>query len=103
MSRECECERHGERHHERKGLRNFPDNIKDLLCLLANDDENRVTIVIDACEDCIIENVEIVAVIGELAVFRCHDKFKFIDICCICEVIVDCDTILDEVLDVHNC
>ena len=71
-------------------LKNFPDNIRDLLCLLANDDDTRVTVVIDACEDCILENVEIVSVIGELAVFRCHDKFKFVNICCICEVIVDC-------------
>jgi hypothetical protein len=98
MGRERECERH-----EHSRLRDFPDNIKDLLCLLANDDENKVTVIIDACEDCILEDVEIVAVIGDLAVFRCHDKFKFVDIHCICEVIVDCDTILDEVLDTHNC
>lgn len=98
MSRDCKCERHREEHHS---IKNFPDNIRDLLKLLADDDENRVTIVIDACEDCILENVEIVAVIGDLAVFRCHDKFKFVDICCICEVIVDCETILDEILESH--
>ncbi|MFZ5352729.1 MAG: hypothetical protein ACOZCL_08395 [Bacillota bacterium] len=80
-------------------IRNFPDNIKDLLCMLAKEDDVRVTIVLDTCEDCILENVEIVAVIGHLAVFRCHDKFKFVDIRCICEVIVDCDVILDEILD----
>jgi len=97
MSREC----NHERHREEPRFLHFPDNIKDLLCLLAKDDDNRVTIVIDACEDCILENAEIVSVMGDLAIFRCHDKFKFIKICCICEVIVDCETILDEVLDTH--
>jgi hypothetical protein len=100
MGRDCKSDRHD---HGGSKLRSFPDSIRDLLCLLANDDDNKVTVVIDACEDCILENVEIVSVIGELAVFRCHDKFKFVRICCICEVIVDCETILDEVLDSHNC
>lgn len=99
MSRDCKCDRHRDDH--RSG--SFPDSIRDLLCLLADDDENRVTVVIDACEDCILENVEIVSVIGDLAVFRCHDKFKFVKICCICEVIVDCETILEEVLETHTC
>lgn len=80
-------------------IKNFPDNIKDLLCMLVNEEGARVTIVLNACEDCIMENIEIVAVIGHLAVFRCHDKFKFVDIKCICEVIVDCDTILNEILE----
>lgn len=80
-------------------IKNFPDNKRELLCMLAKEDENRVTVVLNTCEDCIIENVEIVAVIGQLAVFRCHDKFKFVDICCICEIIVDCDVILSEILD----
>ena len=46
-----------------------------------------------------VERGEVVAVIGNLAVFRCHDKFKFVDIHCICEVIVDCETILSELLE----
>lgn len=99
MGRECKHDRH----RDDFKLRNFPDSIRDLLCLLAKDDDNRVTIVLDAGDDCILENVEIVSVIGDLAVFRCHDKFKFVDIHCICEVIVDCETILDEILDVHEC
>jgi hypothetical protein len=100
MSRDCKPER--ERHEGRR-IRNFPDNIKDLLCLLAKDDDNRVTVVTNSCEDCILENVEVVTVIGDLAIFRCHDKFKFVKLCCICTVIADCDTILEEILDLHNC
>ena len=80
-------------------VKHFPDDIRELLCLLVNNDRNRVTIVLNTCDDCIQENVEVVAVIGELAVFRCHDKFKFVKICCICEVIVDCEVILGELLE----
>lgn len=83
-------------------IRHFPDNIRDLLCLLVDDENNRVTIILDTCDDCVQENVEIVSVIGNLAVFRCHDKFKFVDIHCICEVIVDCETILNELLEAKN-
>jgi hypothetical protein len=83
-------------------IRHFPDNIKDLLCLLVDDDNNRVTVILNTCDDCVQENVEVVSVIGNLAVFRCHDKFKFVDICCICEVIVDCETILNELLEAKN-
>lgn len=83
-------------------VKNFPDDIKELLCLLSKDDNNRVTIVLDTCEDCILEDVCLVAVIGDLAVFRYHDKFKFVKIHCICAVIVDCEVILDELLDSNN-
>lgn len=80
-------------------IKHFPDNIRELLCLLVDDENNRATIILNTCDDCVQENVEIVAVIGNLAVFRCLDKFKFVDICCICEVIVDCETILDELFE----
>lgn len=84
-------------------VRHFPDNIKELLCLLADDDDgNTATIILNTCDDCVQENVEVVSVIGDLAVFRCHDKFKFVDIRCICEVIVDCETILNELLEAKN-
>ncbi|SHI59621.1 hypothetical protein [Lutispora thermophila] len=83
-------------------IKNFPDNIRELLCMLAKDENNRVTIILDTCEDCILEDVCLVAVIGDLAVFRYHDKFKFVDVHCICTVIVDCETILDEVLESSN-
>ncbi|MDD3705499.1 MAG: hypothetical protein PHC45_05500 [Clostridiaceae bacterium] len=80
-------------------IRHFPDNIRDLLCLLADNEDNRATIILNTCDDCVQENVEVVAVIGNLAVLRCHDKFKFVDIHCICEIIVDCETILSELLE----
>lgn len=83
-------------------IRHFPDNIRDLLCLLVDDENNRATIILNTCDDCVQENVEVVSVIGNLAVFRCHDKFKFVDIHCICEVIVDCETILNELLEGKN-
>lgn len=83
-------------------IKNFPDDIRELLCLLAKNDNNRVTIILNTCEDCILEDICLVAVIGDLAVFRCHDKFKFVKICCICTVIVDCETILDELLESSN-
>lgn len=95
MSRDCRREK--EFH-----VKHFPDSIRDLLCLLTRDDNNRATIILDTCEDCIQENVVVVAVIGDLAVFRCHDKFKFVAIRCICEVIVDCETILDELLEANS-
>ncbi len=83
-------------------IKHFPDNIRDLLCLLVDDENNRATIILSTCDDCVQENVEVVSVIGNLAVFRCHDKFKFVDIHCICEVIVDCETILNELLEGSN-
>lgn len=95
MSKECRKEKDFR-------MKHFPDNIRDLLCLLADNDDNRATIILNTCDDCVQENVEVVSVIGHLAVFRCHDKFKFVDICCICEVIVDCETILNELLESKN-
>jgi phosphoribosylpyrophosphate synthetase len=83
-------------------VRHFPDNIRDLLCLLVDDENNTATIILNTCDDCVQENVEVVSVIGNLAVFRCQDKFKFVDIHCICEVIVDCETILTELLESNN-
>lgn len=83
-------------------IKHFPDNIRDLLCLLVDNDDNRATIILNTCDDCVQENVEVMSVIGHLAVFRCLDKFKFVDISCICEVIVDCETILNELLESKN-
>lgn len=80
-------------------IKHFPDNIRDLLCLLVDNEDNRATIILNTCDDCVQENIEVVSVIGDLAVFRCHDKFKFVNIRCICEVIVDCETILNELLE----
>ena len=83
-------------------VRNFPDNIRELLCLLAKNDNNRVTLILNTCEDCILEDVCLVGVIGCLAVFRYHDKFKFVKIDCICTVIVDCEVILDELIESNS-
>jgi len=83
----------------------FPTDIKSLLILIAeNDDEdNRATIVLDACcEHCFIEDARVIAVLDNTVVLRDCDKFRFIDIHCICEVIVDCDVILDELFEQHS-
>lgn len=83
-------------------VRRFPCNVRDLLCLLAKDDDNKVTVVTRTCGECAQEHVIVVAVIGDLAVFRCHDNFKFVAIECICEIIVECSTILDELLEANS-
>ena len=80
----------------------FPTDIKSLLILLAEDDcdNNRASIVLDACSQyCFIENARVIAVLDNTVVIKDCDKFRFIDICCICEVIVDCDVILSELFD----
>ena len=83
----------------------FPTDIKSLLILIAEDDDenNRASIVLDACSDhCFIEDARVIAVMDNTVVLRDCDKFRFIDICCICEVIVDCDVILDELFEQHS-
>jgi hypothetical protein len=87
----------------------FPTDIKSLLILIAEDDDpdNRVDIVLDACEHhCFLEDVRPIAVMDNTVVVKdgdgCESKFRYICISCICEVIVDCDTILDELLEEHS-
>lgn len=83
----------------------FPNSIRDLLILLAEeDDENLVTIIIDGGfgEESILEDIRIIAVLDNTLVAQCDDLFRFIDICCICQVIVDCETILEELLERHS-
>ena len=81
----------------------LPANIRELLCLLAEDDcdENSATLVLDTCCECecVLEDVEIVAVFDDTVIVRCNDEFSYINICCICVVKVDCDDILDELLE----
>lgn len=81
----------------------LPSNIRELLCLLVEDDcdDNRATLVLDTCceHECVLEDVEIVAVFDDTVIVRCDDEFSYINICCICEVKVDCDDILDELLE----
>lgn len=82
----------------------FPTNIKKLLILIAEDeDDNTVDIVLDACSNhCFIEDAQVIAVMDNTVVIRDCDAFRFVCIDCICEVIVDCDTILDELFEEHS-
>ena len=88
-----------------KGRCLFPTDIKRLLILIAedDDDENRVDIVLDACSNqCFIEDARVIAVMDNTVVVRDENKFRFICLSCICEVIVDCDTILEELFEEHS-
>ena len=83
----------------------FPTDIKSLLILIAetDDDNNRATLVLDSCSShCFIEDARVIAVLDNTVVIRDCDKFRFVDIHCICEVIVDCDVILDELFEEHS-
>lgn len=94
--------------HCRRGKSFFPTDIKKLLILIAEDEcDNRVDIILDACSDhCLIEDAKVVAVTDNTVIVRegdgCDSKFRFICIGCICEVIVDCDTILEELFEEHS-
>lgn len=81
---------------------NTPGSIKELLELLI---EEEVTIVLESGET---EEVEVEAVVGNLLVAtiegQCDDEcFKFIDIDCICAVIVECEDILENILRDWKC
>jgi hypothetical protein len=83
----------------------FPTNIKSLLILIAEDDDedNRATLVLDACSNhCFIEDARVIAVMDNTVVIKDCDKFRYVCIDCICEVIVDCATILDELFEEHS-
>lgn len=83
---------------------NFPTDIKKLLILMAEDEcDNRVDIVLDACPShCFLEDAVIIAVMDNTVVVRDCESFRYICIDCICEVIVDCDTILEELFESHS-
>ena len=91
-SRECGSE-------GRRGL--FPTDIRRLLILLADNDDDqrsRACIVLDACANhCFIEDAKVIAVMDNTVVLRDCDKFRFVCIGCICEVIVECDVILEDI------
>ncbi|MBC8062897.1 MAG: hypothetical protein H7Y18_19885 [Clostridiaceae bacterium] len=83
----------------------FPTDIKSLLILIADDDdpENRASLVLDACTNhCFIEDARIIAVMDNTVVIKDCDKFRYVCIGCICEVIVDCDVILEELFEEHS-
>jgi hypothetical protein len=85
----------------RRTFKEIPGSIRELLKLLADTDEDiRVTLILEAEEE--HEHVTIEAVVGNLLVATIDcDKFKFIDIDCICAVIVDCEDILESILRGH--
>ena len=95
-----------------RGLRGkrcfFPNNIRELLILIAEDEgDNRVDIVLDACSNhCFIEDARVIAVTDNTVIIKegdgCESKFRYVCIGCICEVIVDCDTILEELFEEHS-
>ena len=92
-----------------RGRFTFATDIKSLLILIAEDDDenNRASLVLDACsEHCFIEDARIVAVMDNTVVIKdgngCDGKFRFICINCICEVIVNCDVIMDELFEQHS-
>ena len=82
----------------------FPTDIKKLLILIAeDDDDNRVDLVLDACSShCFIEDARVIAVMDNTVIIRDCDAFRYVCIGCICEVIVDCDTIMQELFEEHS-
>lgn len=78
---------------ESRSFKEVPGSIKELLKLL---EEECVTIILESGEE---EKVEVEAVVGNLLVATTNkDDFKFVDIDCICAVIVDCEDILENIL-----
>ncbi|HHV59960.1 MAG TPA: hypothetical protein GXX49_06680 [Clostridiaceae bacterium] len=76
----------------------IPGSIRELLKKLI---ERRVTIVLDANVE--PECVEIENVVGNILVAEFGNKFKFVDIDCICEIIVDRDELLEALLGRKCC
>ena len=87
----------------------FPTDIRALLILIAEDDDenSRASLVLDACPNhCFIEDARIIAVTDNTVIIKegngCESKFRFVCIGCICEVIVDCEAILNELFEQHS-
>ncbi len=76
----------------------IPGSIRELLKKLI---ERKVTIVLDANVG--PECIEIENVVGNILVAEFGDKFKFVDIDCICEVIVGRDELLEALLGKKCC
>ena len=87
-----------------RGRNFFPTSIKALLILIAEDEgDNRADIILDACANhCFIEDARVIAVMDNTVVIKDCDSFRYVCIDCICEVIVDCDTILEELFEEHS-
>ncbi len=80
-------------------VENFPDNICDLLFLISKIENHKITLILNTYEDCILEDISLVGVMGSLILIRYNDKFKFVRIDCVCSVIADCDIVLDKFLE----
>ena len=83
----------------------FPTNIKSLLILIAedDDDENRVDIILDSCPNhCFIEDARVVAVMDNTVIIKDDYGFRFVCLSCICEVNVTCDTLLNELFEEYS-
>ena len=74
-----------------------PNNIRELLELLRGE---VVTIILESGER--ERCVRIEAVIGNLVLVKlpgqCGSRFKFVDIECICAIIVECEDIVDNLI-----
>ncbi|MBC8062778.1 MAG: hypothetical protein H7Y18_19270 [Clostridiaceae bacterium] len=97
------------RRQSRRGRFLFPTDIRSLLILIAeeDDDDNRASLVLDACTNhCFIEDARIIAVTDNTVIIKdgngCDSKFRYVCIGCICEVIVDCEVILEELFEEHS-
>ncbi len=88
----------------RRGV--FPRDIRTLLIALSeNEDDNarRATLIIDACiNHCLIEDAIIIAVTDNTVVVRECEKFRFVCISCICEVLVNCEGLVEGIFDGRN-
>ena len=83
----------------------FPTDIKGLLIILADndDDRNRATLILDSCPNhCLIEDARIIAVMDNTVVVKDCDKFRYVCIGCICEVVVECQALVEGIFDDRN-
>ena len=81
----------------------FPMDIRSLLIALSeneDDDARRATLILDACANhCLIEDARIIAVMDNTVVVRECDKFRFVCIGCICEVVVNCEALVEGIFE----
>lgn len=103
----------GSRRGYRRGRNVFPTDIKELLILLAEDENDyEIDIVLkSSCPGkCFICHADPVAVMDNTLVIRESSeernigcgKFTYIDISCICTVSFKCEALLDELFEAHN-
>ena len=78
-------------------------DIRSLLIALSeneDDDARRATLILDACANhCLIEDAEIIAVMNNTVVVREDGRFRFVCIGCICEVVVNCEALVEGIFE----